>query len=171
MLRIYGNCALGPFVSPEAFTLRFSDHWTESASKGKSPEVEHEEPIKPCNVEGLDVRSRYNKKIRATLIPPKPKGVCSHRVGTTKKIPLILLQFFLHDEKQNLSLDENSQFNNLNKNWQMTKIMPRLMAFQSPFPYPLTGWKWWVKRGNDRFTLHTPIQFRECTSLHAIFNS
>jgi hypothetical protein len=58
MLRIYGNCALGPFVSPEAFTQRFSDHLTESASNGKSPEVEHEEPIEACNVEGLDVCSR-----------------------------------------------------------------------------------------------------------------
>lgn len=88
MLRIYGNCALGPFVSPEAFTLRFSDHLTESTSKGKSPEVEHEEPIEACNVEGLDVCSSLpgtTTKIRATLIPPKSKEVCAHGVGTTKK--------------------------------------------------------------------------------------
>lgn len=78
MLRIYGNCALGPFVSPEAFTLRFSDHLTESASKGKSPEVEHEEPIEACNVEGLDVCSRYNNKDSGNSDTSKTKGsVCT----------------------------------------------------------------------------------------------
>jgi len=74
MLRINGNCVLGPFVSPEAFTLRFSDHLTECVSKGKSPEVEHEEPIEACNVNGLNVCSRYKNKDSGDSDTSKTKG-------------------------------------------------------------------------------------------------